>query len=515
MRNVHKTYRPAFGAIVIYLLCCVALFPLFKNVITPDDVSYMRIAEYYAKGDFANAINGYWSPLNSWIGAALSTFAIPPLFLYKYILIANGCIVIFLTYRLGLLFSFSAKYQSFICIGLIPLLLQATYMQLCGDFLQLSFLLLYCNLIFSPRYTQQIGYAVLCGLIAVFAFYAKYYSFYFSILHLVLCNGFLFLFLQKDKERFVKYTVLSIAVLILGVCPWVYFLSEKYGSTMFNYVDHINASWYLTGQKSYPDNIIGLLPPKNLEAFSYWEDPFYIQGSYSYFWQSPMLFIRQLFLILKNSVVFLQILSAFSPFLFFIFSYTTYRCFFSKKAKTIEWLSLITFICLPLGYLFIHIEQRFILLLGIIGFMLGIYYISNLLLPQIKSTPQKRFIIIIYIISFAINPAYELVNGTSYGNKIVHNAQEINALTLPKGSYVTNNPNAVTFIQAYLIKMPIYAVEKRPITKLTLETEMKKYKIRYYFEDQNFPSLFPDSKNHLRFIDRIEAEGLSIYQWVE
>src|SRR5947209_581540 len=39
--------------------------------ISGDGNSYLDIASAYLRGDFANAINGYWSPLYSWLIAAI------------------------------------------------------------------------------------------------------------------------------------------------------------------------------------------------------------------------------------------------------------------------------------------------------------------------------------------------------------------------------------------------------------------------------------------------------------
>src|SRR5215208_1289032 len=37
------------------------------QLVNLDAVSYLEIARDYAHGDFAGALNGYWSPLYSWV----------------------------------------------------------------------------------------------------------------------------------------------------------------------------------------------------------------------------------------------------------------------------------------------------------------------------------------------------------------------------------------------------------------------------------------------------------------
>jgi hypothetical protein len=50
-----------------------------RDVIYSDGISYLEIAGAYARGDWARAINAYWSPFYSWILAAIFTVFKPPL----------------------------------------------------------------------------------------------------------------------------------------------------------------------------------------------------------------------------------------------------------------------------------------------------------------------------------------------------------------------------------------------------------------------------------------------------
>src|SRR5947199_467012 len=43
----------------------------FRFYISGDGNSYLDVASAYLREDFANAINGYWSPLYSWLIAAI------------------------------------------------------------------------------------------------------------------------------------------------------------------------------------------------------------------------------------------------------------------------------------------------------------------------------------------------------------------------------------------------------------------------------------------------------------
>ncbi|MGC8744241.1 MAG: glycosyltransferase family 39 protein [Verrucomicrobiia bacterium] len=53
---------------------------IFRYSMNTDAVAYIRLAEYYASGNFDLAISGYWGPLICWMMALFIKLGIPPLF---------------------------------------------------------------------------------------------------------------------------------------------------------------------------------------------------------------------------------------------------------------------------------------------------------------------------------------------------------------------------------------------------------------------------------------------------
>ena len=61
-----------------------------RHFINPDGVSYLDLADKYFQGDWAWAINAYWSPLYSWLlGAALYVLRPSPLWEYPVVHLVN------------------------------------------------------------------------------------------------------------------------------------------------------------------------------------------------------------------------------------------------------------------------------------------------------------------------------------------------------------------------------------------------------------------------------------------
>jgi hypothetical protein len=71
------TCRLQKGLRLVVILFAVLDFCLHRNVMYSDGISYLEIADRYKTGDWARAVNAYWSPLYSWV-LALTTRPLSP-----------------------------------------------------------------------------------------------------------------------------------------------------------------------------------------------------------------------------------------------------------------------------------------------------------------------------------------------------------------------------------------------------------------------------------------------------
>lgn len=55
----------------------ILLLPFYKQVFDVDGIGYSLVAQHLAHGNFARAINGFWSPLHSWLIAPFIKTGIP------------------------------------------------------------------------------------------------------------------------------------------------------------------------------------------------------------------------------------------------------------------------------------------------------------------------------------------------------------------------------------------------------------------------------------------------------
>src|SRR5262245_8212119 len=91
----------------VFLLVALTLVA-WRNVemLNPDAVAYLRLASYYAHGQFDLAITGYWGPLLSWLLAPLLKFGMQPLTAARLVMAVSAvifwltCLILFRSFKL-------------------------------------------------------------------------------------------------------------------------------------------------------------------------------------------------------------------------------------------------------------------------------------------------------------------------------------------------------------------------------------------------------------------------------
>ncbi|EKQ52693.1 MAG: hypothetical protein B655_1649, partial [Methanobacterium sp. Maddingley MBC34] len=87
--------------ILIYFIIGVSLIQNYLYIPDADGISYIHIAQHYINGRFSYAVNGYWSPLYSWLLIPFLMFAqgkVEILFSIKLLSLLIGCFTFFGVY---------------------------------------------------------------------------------------------------------------------------------------------------------------------------------------------------------------------------------------------------------------------------------------------------------------------------------------------------------------------------------------------------------------------------------
>ena len=477
----NRSILPLILSLCSFAVLFIVTYPYYKYYIDPDSVSYITIARRYVAGDM-RAINGFWSPFSPWLTALCMKNGMSEL-LAAHLVNAAACVcIIFATFFLFRRFKVDRFISTMLMLSLSAFLVYCSYEQLFDDLWQDAFLICYLLLVTSPGFLTKAWKWILCGIIAAVAYFAKTYSFYFIILHLIVTLIILCREHHLSYKATIKPFITFLVVLLLIMSPWLYLLHSKYGKWTISNAGPINTSWSLIGHKTFRSDIKYLIPPPFNNSPANSEDPFFSQGHLYSMFQSPHLFVLR---IVRCGLAIVQgghFINDISGLLLAVLLAAMFIMFFRKDQQIFNtnhlillWASLV----IPAGYIFQHFEARYIWLLAYTGMIFGATFIMYLRDRVTTKTPYY-LATLFFALSFVIYPFFDMKTLFKKGEDIYLNAEKINALRL-HGTFTSNdNPNWAP-VTALYTHMPYYTLEHPEIGQADLLAEMRRYKVNYYF----------------------------------
>ena len=356
-----KTYLPFFVATMLLWTALAIIYPSYQYYIDPDGVAYLTIASRYAHGDWATAINGYWSPWSCWLAAILIKAGMQPIPASVVINALGAAGFLWISLSLFIRCGLSRSWHWGLSVSLAVFLCYAVFWQSFDDLWECFFLLAVVRMVLADNYCHRPALWVLCGLAGTLAYFAKSYSFPFFILHITVCT---WLLGRHNKVAVLKPIAVAVIVMIAGSLPWILALHHKYGIWITSTAGSLNMSWYLVGHPQWKEGIRILLPPPYPGSPYYWEDPYMVNGPTPHFWNSLHLAGLQIVRIglnlgkLFNSL--LQLSVCFPVLLVLVIR----RLWVSRKrpqeSNPAHIIIAISFLLFPLGYLLINYEARYL-----------------------------------------------------------------------------------------------------------------------------------------------------------
>ncbi len=471
---------------LFYVLLCFLLHPYYGYILDADAVGYLSIAERVAKGDWYRSINGLWSPLNSWLLVPFIQSGFNAFMVAKALNFLLGGMVYFLSLSLLMPLVKSNFYKTLVSIALPIVLVYYVYLQIFADILQLVFVLVFVHLYIRNKYFESTKLQVAAALTLAIAYYAKAYSlpFYlfvqvFSII-LIYCRPFLLQHTQIDIQLGLKpsYTKLLLAlfVFMLAIIPWIYQLHTKYQMlSLTGNAGKLNMSWNLIAAKEYNDSIKILIPPTYTNSVSFWEDPYPSQAKLHTPFESAKMFIHWVFRIGHTALNTINCLNEISCFCVLILLFGTWFYFIKKPSATQQKLLLLAWV-LPLGYITMHIETRYIWLVAIITVL-----VAGSLVDEITNDKLSKITSLVFCISLIVYPLLHLEKMLNNGKDNFAIAEKLNN-TEVRGTFISNDADAgKLWVIGYLSNNRNYTIENYNYTELDLEQELIRYKVDYYW----------------------------------
>ena len=264
-----------FIAIGLWIALSAVLLPSFLPLLNADGTAYISVANQYMRGDWAQAVNGFWGPLLSWLLLPFMAAGLAPVTAAKIVLILAGIPMLLALRRIAAELDLGEPLTTLLLIAAVPI---GVYMALCmitPDFLVAVILLVYLAGFLRAGFPRSAADGALCGLLGVLAYWAKPFAFFFFLAHFLGFSLVRFWFRRKgaERRRYLTAVLAGLAVFALLSGAWIGIISHKYGRLLINSSSKVNWSYLRPGSPGQPVLTEGFLPPPNKAAISAWEDP--------------------------------------------------------------------------------------------------------------------------------------------------------------------------------------------------------------------------------------------------
>jgi hypothetical protein len=486
-KNGHLKPNLVFAtALLSYIILAILLFKYYQYIITTDGVSYISIANEYAIGDFSDAINGYWSPLFSWLLAPFLSFGTTKMYLIHSGRILSLIIGFFTLIGVKFLFSkfiTNKNIKNIAIFSMVPVVLYFALYLITPDLLIACVLLFYFGLIFDPKYSFHLRNGFACGFLGALAYFSKTFAFVFFIFHFIIFNIFFYFKAVDDekKKKVKRNLILGLTVFLALSGIWIGLISDKYDKVTIGTSGTYNQAFVGPDSQGHPLN--GLIVPPNKNAVSGWEDPSYFNIKP---W-NPLGSIKSIIFelniiwnnIIKTSTKFLSfsILSLFILLAALIFVLKYKKDEVSKR--NLMYL-LVTIFIYSGGYCLIFVDTRYLWVISILIFLLGVYLFEVLFKNGLIKSKIRNILLILLILSTFIMPVTELNDNINVDENIHNISYDLQYNYHVHGNLASKNEWVLSLILTYYLDGKYYGQTKNDSNLNELETELKNNNIDYY-----------------------------------
>ena len=228
--------------------------------INPDGISYLRNAQYIARGRFYDSISSYWSPMLSWSIAPLVYFSVDGLHAARIALALWGGVLIIATHQLMRASMPTPGWARMLTLTLVATsTARVATERIVPDLPMAALLLLYCSAVVSEKLLTDRRTQVIAGLAAGGAYLAKSYALPFFFAHFLFSVIAVAVSDRRDifGRQVVRAWATGAVAFLVVAGPWVGALTYKYRAPM------------VAGNATIAHTIIG--PPDKPRLHPLWE----------------------------------------------------------------------------------------------------------------------------------------------------------------------------------------------------------------------------------------------------
>jgi hypothetical protein len=470
--------------LLLYSLFSIILFSHYKYVINSDGIAYISIAKYYFDGHISYAINGYWSPLYSWIllpFLVLWSGNLGNIMVMKIMGVIIGLFTLTAINSILNNLNIDIGQKTILLLSLIPFVLYFSLRFTTPDLLVTCILLYYFNCLIDKKYRKLTSLGLITGILGAIAFLAKSYCFYFFIVHFILTSLFFMKNFPEDRSVIKKNFLLGLSIFLVISGVWVGIISEKYGVITVGTAGSYNHAIVGPNSNGHLTRYQILTPPHEF-AVSSWEDPSYFEVNKWNPLESKQALNHQITIILGNIwiILFFSISNNFITFFAFILALYLFLKSSKKSIKNNIILFIGTMIIYTGGYTFIVIEERYLSFFLLLSFLLAFYSLSMLFKENLIKYNYFKFVSIFLGLLLFLYPILPMSNLPIDGySEVYDNSLELK-LKGVMGNMASNGQCDVMLYYCYYLDSKYYGVAKNQ-SNIELKENLISNKIDYYF----------------------------------
>lgn len=260
---------------ITYLFLAVILWPYLKDYVNnSDSYQYINVARLYASGYFSEAINGYWSPLISWLLLPFFKTDLTAVEAFKGLQLAIGLVALRTWQRLVDQFTQHPLLREPLKVVALPLFLSYAYLFLTADLLFFTLQLLLLSMFTVAPVWTDTKRAFYVGLLGGLLYLSKAFGLPLFI-GVVIAS--LFFHHRHSTIRW-KTVAVSLSVFSAIAALWITAISNKYDHFTISEAARFNNTREVA---PLPGQLVrlpvlytnGILPPVGAHALSASEEP--------------------------------------------------------------------------------------------------------------------------------------------------------------------------------------------------------------------------------------------------
>lgn len=403
-------------ASILYLACCLLLYPAYHFIFDDDGMGYMMVARRLAEGNWQHAINGYWSPLHSWVAVPLIKMGMTEMTAFKISNWIIGLLILVWIHRLSNKTGLTGQLKAILLLVCIPIIIHYAVYEVAADLLFCWLALVYTDIITEEDFFVKARLNLLCGVVAAFLYFSKAYAFPFFLLHFSLVQGWFYVNSggPERKKWLIRNLVLGFGSFLLLAAPWIWALYDKYDELTIGYAGRLNQDVHLYSRQSTTDALV--FPPPYPDSPGGWEDPYFIpvQRTPGEYFFRPDILVKQVRLFLTNVI---RAVAAFNQLSFLaLATLLGLGIYLMQQRNRVLFLFLLTCLILPSGYLLVFIEPRYIWPVNLL-ILTGGAFLLQIILSRLRIARKAATICwALFFGSFLIAPINDLKD-TFNGNQ--------------------------------------------------------------------------------------------------